>query len=253
LERGLVERVADRPEDALVGADIVVLAAPPLGCLDLLESLAGRWRGALPADATVTDVASTKASIVGRAAELGLPFVGGHPMAGREIAGFGGARPDLFDGRPWVVVPAATARPIDVRRVEWLAGACGARIVRLDAPGHDAATAAISHLPLVMSVALVEAVAGRPGRSIPPGWPTARDLSAGGWAGMTRLTRGDATMGAGILATNAGPVAARIRELRAVLDEWIEVLESPGGPDAADLEARLRDARGRLEGPADER
>lgn len=174
-------------------------------------------------------------------------------MAGREVAGFGGARADLFDGRPWVVVPGATARPADVRRIEWLAGACGARVVRLGAADHDAAAAAVSHLPLVLSAALVEAVAGRPGGAIPPGWPTARDLAAGGWAGMTRLARGDATMGAGILATNAGPVAARVREFRALLDDWLEALEPPGGPDAAGLEARLRAVRGRLETTADER
>ncbi len=231
----------------------MVLAAPPLACLDLLASLAGGWRGALPADATVTDVASTKAVICGRATELGLPFVGGHPMAGREVAGFGGARADLFDDRPWVVVPTAAARQADVRRVEWLAGACGARVVRLDAAVHDAAAAAVSHLPLVLSAALVEAVAGRAGGPTPPGWPVARDLAAGGWAGMTRLARGDAAMGAGILATNAGPVAARVRELRSLLDDWIDALERPGGPDAARLEDRLRGVVGRLEGPADER
>ncbi len=79
-------------EDALAGADLVVLAAPPTACLALLDRLAGRARRALPAGAVVTDVASTKALIVAaRRDRLGLRFVGGHPMAGRETSGFGAA------------------------------------------------------------------------------------------------------------------------------------------------------------------
>jgi prephenate dehydrogenase len=175
LASGVVSGAPERPEEAIEGADLVVLAAPPLECLGLLESLAGEWRSALGADATVTDVASTKGAIVARAAQLGLPFVGGHPMAGRESSGFAASDAALFAGRPWVVVTGAGAAgrdpervARDVARVERLARACGARPLRLSADEHDAATAAISHLPLVLSAALVEAVAGeahRPGRA----------------------------------------------------------------------------------------
>src|SRR5258708_39764160 len=70
--------------DACAGADLIVLAAPPLACLDLLDALAGPLREALAPDAVITDVASTKVAICGRAAAHGLRFVGGHPMAGRE-------------------------------------------------------------------------------------------------------------------------------------------------------------------------
>jgi len=63
---------------------------------------------------------------------------------------------------------------------------------------------------------------------------------------VTRLARGDVEMGAGIAATNAGPLAARLREVRAVIDGWLADLERPGGPDADALAARLRDVRARL-------
>lgn len=243
---GLVDAVADNPAGALAGADLVVLAAPPLACVRLLDGLGGPWRGRLGAGATITDVASTKERIVGRATELGLPFVGGHPMAGREASGFGAATERLFEGRPWVVVPAPTAGEADVGRVERLATACGARPVRLTAAEHDAAVAGISHLPLVLAAALVEAVAGRDAAVAPADWPLARELAAGGWQGMTRLARGDPPMGAGILATNAPRVAERLRDLRAILDSWLAVMEGPGGPDADALERRLADARARL-------
>ena len=243
---GAVDRVAGSPVAALEGADLVVLAGPPHACLDLVDALAGPLRERLRPEAVVTDVASTKAAIVARADAAGLRFVGGHPMAGREASGFAASDPDLFRDRPWVIVPGGVAGPEDRALVEELATACGARPVAMTAADHDAAVAAISHLPLIVSAALVEAVAGADGPAR-PGWATSAGLAAGGWQGMTRLARGDVEMGAGIVATNAGPIAARIRDLRAVLDGWLSDLERPDGPDLAVLAARLATARRRLE------
>jgi prephenate dehydrogenase len=235
---GVLNVVATSPNTVILGADIVVLGAPATDCLALIDQLAGPWRSALPVDAVVTDVASTKAAIVAHADAAGLPFVGGHPMAGLDSAGYGASVADLFAGRPWVVVPGAHARPQDIQRVEALADACRAVAVRLDATEHDRAVAGISHLPLVVAAALAESVAGRGSD-----WPTAASLAAGGWRDTTRVARGDPAMGAAILATNAPAVAARLRDLRTVLDEWIAVLDrtsTPEAPEGAD-EIALRD------------
>ena len=148
--------------------------------------------------------------------------------------------------RPWVVVPGADEPA--VQRVESLARAVGARPVRLSASAHDDAVAGISHLPLVVAAALVEAVAGS--LAAPRvGWSEARSLAAGGWRDTTRLARGDVTMGAGILVTNGAPVAARIRELVATLTSWADELERPGGPDPDTVARRLGAARSTLEAP----
>ncbi len=244
LAAGVIAAAPKRAEEALDGAELVVLAAPPAACIRLLGDLAGPLRTALAPDAVVTDVASTKSLVVDRARELGIRFVGGHPMAGRETSGFGAGDPDLFRDRPWVVVPSADDAAVG--RVEWLALACGARPVRMDAADHDAAVAAVSHLPLVLAVALVETVAGRPDRPRPD-WETVGSLAAGGWHSMTRLARGDVEMGTGIAATNAPAIAARLRDLRTVLDEWLALLEAPGGPAAGDLRDRIAAARAMLE------
>ncbi len=248
LAARIVDRASATPADATHDADLVVLAAPPLACLELLDEMASPGR--LPRDAVVTDVASTKEAIGRRADEAGLRFVGGHPMAGRESAGFDASAADLFEGRPWVLVPGAHAQPGDRLRVESLVDACGARPVELSAADHDFAVAGISHLPLVVSAALVEAVAGTDDRTATGDWPIARSLAAGGWQGMTRLARGDVEMGAGILATNAPAIAARLRDLRAVLDGWLTELDSDNGPDFGAVSARLAAARERLEDEA---
>ncbi len=102
---GVVDVVAPTPDAAISGAGIVVLAAPVPDCLAMLDELAGPWQSVLEGDAVITDVGSSKSALVLRATALGLRFVGGHPMAGRETSGFEASRADLFVDRPWVVDP----------------------------------------------------------------------------------------------------------------------------------------------------
>jgi prephenate dehydrogenase len=221
-----------------------VLAAPPLACAELLRRLGADLRPSLPPGATVTDTASTKGLLARTAREAGVPYVGGHPMAGRETSGFGAADAALFRGRPWVIgEPIAGGDPALVRA---LALACGARPVEIEAERHDRLVAAISHLPLLTSVALVEAVAGR--ELAADDWPAASALAASGWRDTTRLARGDVTMGTEIAATNAAALAARLRDYRDRLDEWLAILEQPGGPDPELIRERLAAARALLEG-----
>jgi prephenate dehydrogenase len=224
--------------EAIDEAELVVLAAPPLACLELLDELAAHHRAALDPDAVITDVASTKVAIVDRAKSHGLRFVGGHPMAGRESAGYGASDPELFRSRPWVIVPPEPADPAAEERVAWLASSCAARPVRIAARDHDTAVAAISHAPLVVAAALVEATAAA------EDWALARSLAAGGWASMTRLATGDPTMGAGILATNGPATVERLRSIRASIDAWIGVLDSEDAEP--EIRSRLEIARRRL-------
>lgn len=248
VSEAVIDRAAATPLDALIDADLVVLAGPPIACLRAMDELVGSWHAALPPSAVITDVASTKATLLERADAAGLRYVGGHPMAGLDTSGYGASRADLFVDRPWVVVPGRVASGEDVERVTRLVEACGARVVTLDAAEHDRAVAAISHLPLVVAAALVEAVAGNGTSSPPPDWPTAKALAAGGWRDMTRLAHGEPAMGAGIAVTNAAAIADRLRDLIEVLEGWQHELERDGGPDEAAIRVRLEAAKARLEG-----
>jgi prephenate dehydrogenase len=213
-------------------------------CLALLDDLAGDLRPALDPDAVVTDVASTKVALALRATVLGVRYVGGHPMAGLERAGYAASTAHLFVDRPWVVVPSDDVAAVE--RVEALAIGVGARPVRMAAPAHDQAVAGISHLPLLVAAALVEAVAGSP-PSLRHDWPDARTLASSGWRDMTRLARGDTTMGTGIVTTNTAALAARTRDLITVLEGWADELERSGGPDPDAVQRRLDGARAVLE------
>jgi prephenate dehydrogenase len=244
---GAIDRAAPSAAAALVDADLVILAGPPTACLAALDDLGGSWRASLPPAAVITDVASTKGAIVERADAAGLRFVGGHPMAGLEVSGFGASRSDLFAGRPWVIVPGRVAQPADVGLVMTLAETCGARVMQLDAAAHDHAVAAISHLPLILASALVETVAGATGASSPADWSIASELTASGWRDMTRLARSEPAMGAGIAVTNAAALSERLRGLEATLASWREVLERPEGPDEPAIRERLAATKRRLE------
>lgn len=244
LAARIVDAASGSLAEAVDGADLVVLAAPPIECLDLLGRL-GELRGRLAPGVLVTDVASTKERIVAAATGAGLPFVGGHPMAGSEATGFVASSADLFRERPWVVVPTPTSPPGGVERVEALARACGARPLRLDAATHDRAVAAISHVPLILAVALVESVIGQADGPARPDWAVESRLAASGWASMTRLALGSPEMAAGIAGTNAPAIAAGLRDLRDAIDGWILALEADR-PASTSLGERFRAARDRL-------
>jgi prephenate dehydrogenase len=244
LRWGILDQAGSSAQAALDGAGLVILAAPPLAVVAAIDDLAGPLASALAPDATITDVASTKGRVLQRANGNALRFVGGHPMAGRETSGVGAADARLFIDRPWVIVPSEGATPADIERVEALAGAAGARPIRMTADDHDAAVASISHLPLVVAAALVESVAGPSVGGAT--WPLARRLAATGWSDMTRLAKGDPEMGAGILATNAGAVTASLKSLRETLDTWIELLEAQDA-HTPELRGRLGAARAALQ------
>jgi len=248
LADGTVDLAAESAAEALEDADLVVLAAPVPACLKLMDELVAGLGPALTETAVITDVASTKSALLERANALGLRYVGGHPMAGLDSAGYAAGRADLFIDRPWVVVPGGWADSVAIGRVEALIEACGAWAILMDADAHDRAAAGISHLPLVLAAALAEAVVGPATKAARADWDAASRLAASGWRDMTRLALGDAAMGAGIAATNAPALASRLRDLRAVLEGWQSELDRPGGPDAAAIEDRLRTARTRLQG-----
>jgi len=148
-ERGAVE-AADDIESAVAGAELVLVAAP-------VASLPSQVREALtlaPAEATVTDVGSTKVPVCDAAAG-DQRFVGGHPICGLEARGPERANAELFDGATWFLTPSSTTPPERFRLVHGFVTALGARPVAIDPGAHDRLVAVTSHLPHALANVLL--------------------------------------------------------------------------------------------------
>jgi len=156
LRDGALDHATTDLSQGVADADLVVLGATVAANAALLERV---WPAAAEG-AVVTDVGSTKRSIVRAAERLGatrpLAFVGSHPMAGSERSGYAASRADLFDGALVIVTPTDATDPRAVKGVTAFWEALGARVTALDPVTHDRGVAAISHLPLVVAAALVE-------------------------------------------------------------------------------------------------
>jgi prephenate dehydrogenase len=149
VRRGAISSGAGSLASAVAGADVVFTAAP----VDVLPQLIGEALAHAPASAVVSDVGSTKRTIV--EAIVDPRFVGGHPLAGAETSGVLNANADLFDGSAWYLTPGAETAAEALTRVEQLIGAFGATVARLDAAAHDRLMAAVSHLPHVFANVLL--------------------------------------------------------------------------------------------------
>jgi len=219
-------------------ADVILLAAPVLAIEGLLERV---W-GAAANGALITDVGSTKRNIVRAAERLALTrplaFVGSHPLAGSEQAGYRVARADLFRGATVVVTPTEKTELAALKRTTELWEALGARVTSLDPETHDRTVAAISHLPHLIACALVDG-AGR----VEPG---ALELAARGFRDTTRIAGGDPDMWTEIFLANRDALTAGIEAFRQALGDLQRVIDS-GGADALRAElARIKAIREQL-------
>jgi prephenate dehydrogenase len=239
LRDGALDRATTDLAEGVGSADRIVLAAPVLTNEALLAPV---WQAAA-AGAVVTDVGSTKRRIVAAAGRLaaGRPevrFVGSHPMAGSERAGYAVARVDLFRGATVVLTPTETTDAAAAKSVGELWTAVGARVVTLDPGTHDRAVAAVSHLPHVAAWALVDAV----GRFA----PDALQIAGRGFKDTTRIAASDPDVWREILVDNREAVRASLAAFRTALDEVEALVASADGPALTAYLTRTKAARERV-------
>jgi prephenate dehydrogenase len=210
---GCVTATSGSIETAVAGADLVVLATPVCAFESIFQILAS----ALSPGALVTDVGSTKRDVVRLGEAIlgrGGPFVGSHPMAGRERKGAAFADIDLFAGAPCLLTPTKATPPELLRRAKALWEAVGMRPMEFAPAEHDCVVARISHLPHLLSSLLMAL-------------PSDDDLpaSSSGFRDMTRLAGGDPEMWRDIMLTNRDAIlktidrfAGRMDKLRAIIE-----------------------------------
>jgi prephenate dehydrogenase len=235
LRRGIVDEVA-RDVSALTRADLVVLSVP----MELMHDYIGRL-GALATTTTITDVGSTKRRVMVSAADAALPaFVGGHPMAGSERAGLEAARPDLFDGRPWLLVQGAGGARVH-QQVEAFAAGLGGVPRWMEAAGHDRAMAYLSHLPQLLATTLMNVAT----RALGEG---GLDAAGPAFAEMTRLASSQPDVWQGILEHNADFMTEALARFSGELPSHTE-LQDPRWVERVFTEAGEARARFRRHDP----
>nr|WP_322800709.1 prephenate dehydrogenase/arogenate dehydrogenase family protein [Thermoflexus sp.] len=228
---GVFEALLDPP--ALVAAADGVILATPVGTIEeLLEALP--WRpGQL-----ILDTGSTKRRIVAAMARLpeGVRAVGGHPMAGRERSGFLASDPELFLGKPFILVPTSRTTPEAAVQAEELVTLLGARPIWMEAEIHDRRVAWVSHLPYVTAMALMAAVEAA-------GDPAMWEIAASGFRDATRVAASDPRMMGEVVRSNADELGAALEALCQILIRWREDLRA--SPPVLPLEWEHLSARRR--------
>ena len=216
----------------------LVLIATPVGqmqpVMTSLEPLLGRTT-------VVTDGGSTKQDVVALArAHLSRNldrFVPGHPIAGTENSGPEAAFPDLYRNRRVVLTPLPENTPASIALVRGAWEDCGARVTELPAADHDAALAAVSHLPHLLAFALVDELAARPNGE------QMFSFSGGGFRDFTRIASSHPEMWRDIALANQRALSAELLSYRTKLDALQELLDAGDGAAMEALFERARTAR----------
>jgi len=230
LERGLAD-AASTDQAVLRDCGLVVLALP----LDRLLDPPAELVAALPAEAVITDVGSVKAPVLQRLGPLHPRFVGSHPMAGTAEAGVEAGLQGLFQGRPWVGT-AVTGRSDAgaLAAVRELAESVGAQWLSCDAEAHDRAVALISHMPVLVSAALLQAAAA--GGEAAGAAQLVRQLASSGFADTSRIGGGNPELGTLMARCNREAVLTALSHYRRQLDALEALVQ---GDQWTDLTASL--------------
>lgn len=212
-ETGWAEVISDDPREILPGSDLVILAAPVSAILDLIPCLP-EWH---PGKAFVLDLGSTKQKICQELAKLPHRFdiVGGHPICGKEKGGFEYADPAMFRGATFAFSSCGRLSKRAQKSAEWLADAVGASSFWIDPLEHDSLMSATSHLPFLLSTALV---LNTPANSQPFQGP--------GYKSTARLAKTPAEMILDVLFSNRKFVLQRLQEIQEVLAEMTDHLDN---------------------------
>lgn len=235
---GLGDSYTTDNAEAVRDADLVIVSVPVGASGQVAEEIAA----ALKPGATVTDVGSTKASVV-RQMQPHMPanvhFIPGHPIAGTEQSGPEAGFAELFAGRWCILTPAADVDPEAVAKLTEFWEACGSRVDQMDAEHHDKVLAIVSHLPHIIAYNIVG---------------TADDLemvtesevikySASGFRDFTRLAASDPTMWRDVCLHNKDAILEMLARFSEDLASLQRMIRWGDGDKLFDLFTRTRHVR----------
>jgi prephenate dehydrogenase len=232
---GAFDKIENRLFSTVENADIVVLATPVMAMKGLMEVMGQE----LKEGCVVTDVGSSK-GVVLEWADRYLPdkvdFIGGHPMAGKESPGPAEAEAGLFVGKTYCIIPSQRAAQASVAEVATMVEAVGAKPYFISIDEHDSFVAAASHLPFLLSMALVGCTAKS------ANWEDIAQLASTGYRDISRLAAGDPVMHRDICVTNSKPIVAWIDSFIRELHDFRQILDTEAEPDPEAVKAIFEQA-----------
>lgn len=211
---GVIDVAAPSALLAVSGADLVLIAVPVAASEATFKAI----RHGIADNALVMDVGSTKRDVIA-AAERGLQqqlshFVPAHPIAGKELSGVEHAEATLFVDRQVVLTPVKSTRRANLQRASQVWTDIGAKVVHMTPEAHDAAFAAVSHLPHLLAFAFTNAIAGQPDGS------HFLALAGSGFRDFSRIAASDPSMWRDVLLANREHVLEQSRAFRKALDDF---------------------------------
>ncbi|HPH14691.1 MAG TPA: prephenate dehydrogenase [Burkholderiaceae bacterium] len=222
---GVIDVEAPSALLAVSGADIVLIAVPVAATEATFKAI----RHLVTPKMLIMDVGSTKRDVIdaGRRAlrEHVGSFVPAHPIAGREVSGVEHADADLYNGKQVILTPIERTLPAQVQMAVDVWSGLGCRVVTMTPEAHDAAFAAVSHLPHLISFALMNAIAGQ---------PNGKDylsLAGPGFRDFTRIAASDAQVWRDIMISNREELLAQSRIFQRSL-QALELMISSGNAEA---------------------
>ncbi len=224
---------------ALIPTELVFVCAPIPQTLSLVQ----RLTAVLGIDTVITDVASVKGAITAPATAIWPRFVGGHPMAGDTATGLAAARADLFRGRPYVLTPIATTDPLALERVQVAIEGLSVSLHTMSPDNHDATVAWISHLPVVVSAALVASVGTIDSPELAQ---AAATLASSGFRDTSRVGAGNPALGVAMAEFNTAALLDSLHHYRHALDQLIHQIEQADWPALETQLHRNRQTRRRF-------
>lgn len=234
VQRGVVDEGTTSVQEAAEAADFIFLCVPVGMLQDYLKQISSFN---LKSGCIITDVGSTKSSVASYAETLQLAdavFIGGHPMAGSERTGVEAASYHLLENAFYVLTPSESTPPEAIERLTELLTYTRANIVKVDADSHDDIVGAISHLPHMIAVGLVNQVRGYNERN-----GLYESLAAGGFRDITRIASGDPALWRDILLDNRQVLLRLLHDWKKGMEGFARMLEESDGEG---IEQSFRDA-----------
>ena len=234
---GVIDDTAESALLAVSGSDIVLMAVP----VSASEATFKAIRHLVEPGVLFMDVGSTKRDVVDAARrvlkERVASFVPAHPIAGKEVSGVSHADASLYAGRQVIITPLPQTSPELVQKATDVWSAIGAQVLRMTPENHDAAFAAVSHLPHMLAFAFFNSVSKQPaGRDF-------LSLAGPGFRDFTRIAAGDPEVWRDILMSNREEILKQSMRFRHTLDALEHVIKTSNVEALEDLIRSASDAR----------